>query len=93
MLPTWSDVWGLVINEAMAWGLPVITTDRCVAGMELVRNGVNGYIVPIQDTAALKEACTKILSEDYAQMGKAALETIRPYTIENMAKAHLEIFT
>lgn len=93
VLPTWSDVWGLVINEAMAWGLPVITTDRCVAGMELVRNGVNGYIVPIQDTAALKEACTKILSEDYAQMGKAALETIRPYTIENMAKAHLEIFT
>ena len=35
-LPTRSDVWGLVINEAMACGLPVVTTDRCVAGMELI---------------------------------------------------------
>ena len=92
VLPTWSDVWGLVINEAMAFGLPVITTDRCVAGMELVENGVNGYIVPVRNEEALCEACTRILKEDYRQMGRNALEAIRPYTVENMVKAHVDIF-
>ena len=93
VLPTKSDAWGLVINEAMAQGLPVITTDKCVAGMELVENGVNGYIVPVSDNAALAEAVNRLLSEDYRAMGEASLEKIRPYTIENMAKAHVDIFS
>ena len=92
MLPTKSDAWGLVINEAMAQGLPIITTDRCVAGVELVENGINGYIVPVDDNAALEEAVIRTLSEDYIAMGKASLEKIRPYTIENMARVHMDIF-
>lgn len=92
VLPTQSDVWGLVINEAMACGLPVITTDRCVAGLELIENGVNGYIVPVDDAKELSEKISAVFSGDYRQMGAAALETIRPYTIENMAKAHVKIF-
>lgn len=92
VLPTKSDVWGLVINEAMACGLPVITTDRCVAGLELIENGVNGYIVPVDDQKALAEKICAVLTGDYRQMGAAALETIRPYTLENMAKVHVEIF-
>ena len=44
VLPTREDIWGLVINEALAYGLPTITTDRCVAGLELIENGVNGYV-------------------------------------------------
>ena len=92
VLPTWSDVWGLVINEAMAQGLPIVTTDWCVAGVELVENGVNGYIVPARNRDALAAAVNRILQEDYRAMGKASLEKIRPYSIENMAKAHMEIF-
>lgn len=92
VLPTKSDVWGLVINEAMSFGLPVITTDQCVAGMELIQNGINGYIIPVDDNAALVEKTNALLAGDYRQMGAAALEAIRPYTIENMAKAHVEIF-
>lgn len=91
-LPTQTDVWGLVINEAMAYGLPVITTDRCVAGLELVRDGVNGYLIPKDDQQALNEKIRSVFASDYRRMGEAALETIRPYTIENMAKAHVEIF-
>ena len=93
VLPTWSDVWGLVVNEAMSFGLPVITTDRCVAGMELVQDGVNGYIISIRDRAALAEKINLLLSSDYRAMGEKALETIRPYTVEHMAKAHVEIFS
>lgn len=92
-LPTQTDVWGLVINEAMAQGLPVVTTDRCVAGVELIRDGINGYIVPVDDNGALTEAIRKVLMGDSRKMGENALETIRPYTIENMAKAHVAIFS
>lgn len=93
VLPTWSDVWGLVINEAMAQGLPVVTTDQCVAGVELVEDGVNGYIVPVRDGNALALAINRVLVSDYRKMGAASLEKIRPYTIENMAKAHVDIFS
>ena len=91
VLPTREDIWGLVINEAMAYGLPVITTDRCVAGLDLVENGVNGYIVPVGDEVALAEKIDLALRSDLQAMGAVSLEKIRPYTIENMAKTHVEI--
>ena len=92
VLPTREDIWGLVINEALAYGLPTITTDRCVAGLELIENGVNGYVVPVGDAAALAEKIKAVMASDREAMGKAALEKIRPYTLENMAKTHVEIF-
>lgn len=91
VLPTREDIWGLVINEAMAYSLPVITTDRCVAGLELVENGVNGYIVPVEDPEALAQKINAVFSRDWEKMGHASREKIKPYTIENMAKKHLEI--
>ena len=91
VLPTREDIWGLVINEALAYGLPTITTDRCVAGLELIEDGVNGYIVPVEDATALAEKINAVLAADLEKMGTAALEKIRPYTLENMAKTHVEI--
>lgn len=90
VLPTREDIWGLVINEAMAYGLPVVTTDRCVAGLELVEDGVNGYVVPVDDVQALADRLRRVMESDLYQMGQASLEKIRPYTIENMAKVHEE---
>ncbi len=92
VLPTREDIWGLVINEAMSYGLPVVTTDRCVAGLELIEDGVNGYVVPVEDVQALAEKMKAVLPADLQQMGEASLRKIRPYTLENMAKAHAEIF-
>ena len=77
VLPTREDIWGLVINEAMAYGLPVITTDRCVAGLDLVEEGVNGSIVPVEDAAALAGKMKELLSSDLEKMGTASLEKIR----------------
>lgn len=91
VLMTRGDVWGLVVNEAMANGLPVITTDRCVAGLELVQNGKNGYIVPVDDADALAEAITKFYVGDMQGMAENALKAIRGYTIEEMAKRHIQI--
>jgi len=92
VLPTREDIWGLVINEALAYGLPTVTTDRCVAGLELIEDGVNGYVVPVEDAEVLAEKINAVLSADLQQMGEASLRKIRPYTLENMAKTHAEIF-
>ena len=93
VLPTREDIWGLVINEAMAQGLPVVTTNRCLAGLTLVENGENGYIVPVEDIEATKTAIEKVFEGDNAsEFGKKSLEEIKNYTIERMAIEHRDIF-
>jgi glycosyltransferase involved in cell wall biosynthesis len=92
VFPTREDIWGLVVNEAMSNGLPVITTDRCLAGLELVKN--NGFIVPIENSHSLLSNLNKILkNEDLrVKMAQNSLDIIKTYTIENMAKTHFDIF-
>lgn len=89
--PTREDIWGLVINEAMAAGLPVVTTDRCAAGMELLDAE---WIVPVEDSHALADKVTELLENDTlrGEVSAGNLERIRDYTIENMARVHGEIF-
>ncbi|MBR6509599.1 MAG: glycosyltransferase family 4 protein [Clostridia bacterium] len=93
VLPTREDIWGLVINEAMAYGLPIITTNRCIAGLELVKNGENGYIIPVEDAILLNEKINDIVynNELSQAMNHRSLEIIKDYTVEKMAERHLEI--
>lgn len=95
VLPTREDIWGLVINEAMSYGLPIITTDRCVAGLELVENLHTGYIVPVEDHEALSNKINYILKNEMLRhdMSFNCLDIIKKFTIENMAKRHKEIFS
>ena len=88
--PTRSDVWGLVINEAMAKGLPIVTTNKCVAGLELVKDGINGHIVPANDKEALAKAIQDTLC-DAQNMSVKSLKIIKNYTIEKMARIHFEL--
>lgn len=92
--PTSTDVWGLVINEAMACGLPVITTDMCVAGIELIKDNENGFIVPVGNIDKLAQKISLVLGDDRLRekMATNNLEVIRPYTIENMAKSQISTF-
>lgn len=94
VLMTVGDVWGLVINEAMACGLPVISTDKCVAGRELIEDGKNGFIIGVGDDENLAERVSRIIydKDKLDEMGKKSLEVIKNCTIEEMAKIHMEIF-
>lgn len=95
VLPTREDIWGLVINEALAYGLPVITTDKCVAGIELIENGVNGYIVPVEDVKQLTVRINELINISKEKRDEYYINNInkvKEYTIENMAKKHIEIF-
>lgn len=93
VLPTREDIWGLVVNEAMSYGLPVVTTDKCVAGIEMVINEKNGYIVESENIEELKNAIENVLwSNNYNEYVNIALKVASNYTIEEMAKAHLKVF-
>lgn len=86
--PTREDIWGLVINEAMACGLPVVTTDKCIAGLEMIKSGVNGYIVPVENSLKLKEAINKAFEINNPE---GSLLVAKKFTIEKMVDRHLEI--
>ena len=92
VLPTREDVWGLVVNEAMACGLPVISTDMCIAGRELIRDGENGYVVPVQDAQALREKMVRLIEDRglRMQMGQNNLERMKGNTLERIVEAHRE---
>lgn len=90
ILPTREDIWGLVINEAMAFSLPIITTEKCIAGLELIDNK-NGAIIPVNDVESLKKAINNILNSNIAEKGNISFKRIKQYTIENMALIHSKI--
>lgn len=58
----WEELFGLVLIEAMACGLPLVATD-CIGPKEIIEQGENGYIVPQRDEKALKEKL-EILIDD-----------------------------
>ena len=89
--PTRQDFWGLTINEALSYGIPVVSTSKCTAAVELLKNGQNGYVVPANNSMALAEAIRKVLEGDVALFRRNALESISGYTLENMVSRHMEI--
>lgn len=78
IFPTLSDGFGMVVTEAFARGLPVITTDQAGAS-DLVRHGENGLVIPAGDTGAITAALRWCLDNRarLQPMAKAALETAR----------------
>ena len=92
VFPTREDVWGLVINEAMANGLPVISTNKCNAAMELIKN--NGMIIESDNLNQLKESISFLINDEnkLLKMSNISCEIIKDYTIESMAQKHIEIF-
>jgi glycosyltransferase involved in cell wall biosynthesis len=71
-LPSRHDGWGVVINEALGAGLPIVATDKVGAAHDLVQNGVNGFIVPAEDHESLAAALSR-LCDDAALRARCAL--------------------
>lgn len=94
VLPTRYDIWGLVVNEAMAQALPVVTTEQCVAGLEMIDDGKNGFVVPVDDEHRLAEKINHILQDEKLRMSMArnSLNVAKDYSIEEMTEKHIEIF-
>lgn len=78
------EPWGLVINEVMNAGRPVIVSDQVGCHKNLVQNGVNGYVVKAGDTEALADSIRAVLTgdENWRAMGAKSLEVIRRHSFD-----------
>lgn len=91
VLPTNEDIWGLVVNEAMSYGLPVFSTSRCIAAMTLEGAGVS--VFPVGDNIAMADAMVAYAtSENKAIFAANSISKSREYTIEKMAQRHIKAF-
>ena len=87
VLPSHTDPWGLVVNEAMACGLPVISSDAAGCTQDLVEDNWNGRVVRRGDVAQLASAMEELGREPAlrAQMGNHSQERILRYSPEACA--------
>ena len=87
-----TEQWGLVVNEAMASGLPVLVSDRCGCAPDLVREGVNGFTFDPYDPGQLAGLMLKVSSDqgDREAMGRASREIIKDWGPERFADGLME---
>ena len=92
ILPTYTDPWGLVVNEAMACGLPVIVSSVAGCAADLVKDGWNGFLVPPGDVRALTRAMGTLAGDlpKLAAMGSNSRELIAEYSPEKWAASVAE---
>jgi len=87
-LPEGKEPWGLVVNEALNQGLPVIATDAVgAAAGGLVQDGINGFVVPEASAPAVAEALDCLLdSPDLRRrMEREARRIVAEWDNERMA--------
>jgi len=90
VLPSAQENWGLVINEAMNFELPIITTEAVGAAADLVTEA-NGRVVPVDDVQTLSERLETILfKSDLHSMGEQSRAIIDEWGIEETAEGIVE---
>jgi len=84
VFPTLSDPWGLVVNEAMACGLPIIVSDAAGCVADLVHDGENGYVIPSGNVDKLAEAMATFARDPQlaSRMGQRSARLIEGFSPE-----------
>jgi glycosyltransferase involved in cell wall biosynthesis len=79
LLATKREAWGLVINEAMACGVPVVASPLAGATRDLIVDGVTGYVVEPSDTRGLADIISRLVAGDpeCEQVGRAGAQAVR----------------
>ena len=92
VFPTLYEPFGNVTLEAMACGLPVITSKKA-GSAELIQNGVNGFVCDALDGPALAGSMRLLAAPDRcAEMGRAARATAEPLTFEAMSSRLIALY-
>jgi glycosyltransferase involved in cell wall biosynthesis len=91
IMPSLHETWGLVVNEAMHYGLPAIVSDQVGCHTDLIVPGRTGFVAPTGDVDSLARHIQSFLEDPEMgrQMGIAAESHIRRYTIQSSAQGVL----
>lgn len=87
LLPSDSgETWGLVVNEAMACGLPVVLSDQVGSAVDLVREGMNGFVHPSGNIDALANLIARCADDRAAleRMGAEAKSVVGAYNFDRV---------
>mgnify|MGYP001146285128 FL=1 len=93
VLPSQRETWGLVVNEALCFSLPVIVSDQVGAGQDLVVHEENGYIFPVYNVSALASYITKLCDlpdEDRLKMGEKSHSLIKEWSNRDLTTPMVE---
>lgn len=74
------ETWGLVVNEAMACGVPAVVSDAVGCGPDLVEPGLTGAVFPLGNVAALADGIGRVLALDRARTRQALAERMETYS-------------
>lgn len=87
VLPSLYEEWGLVVNEAMACGLPILVSETVGSAEDLVQPGVNGYHFDPRSALDLAEKIQMLDRDEQLRsaMGQASLSIIKEWGCENFA--------
>jgi len=94
--PSVSEPWGLVINEALASGLPVLVSTGCGAARSLVKDGNNGWTFPPGNEDALASLMLRIsalLPGELQEMGDRSRNIIGNWSLDRFADGALSALT
>ena len=83
--------WGLIINDVMIAGKPIITSNLVGASYDLITKGENGFIYRYSDVKGLSKALKIILTNNLLRkkMGQKSKEKISSFTYDQMSKAFI----
>lgn len=94
VFPSLNDIWGLVINEAAANAMPIISSRGALSAVEMQQH-TNGIVLynglDLDDLAAKMKMIASLPKEDLLILSRANLHAVGTYTIEKMAEKHVEL--
>lgn len=95
VLPAENEPWGLIVNEVMCAGIPVVVSDEVGCVPDLVKDGINGYHMKAGSPQSLADALERLLADPgrRADMGRKSLAMIRNWGYEQCRVGLLKALT